>query len=491
MALKYKNQNFSAYAKIGIRLDSSRDFSAGLTGLSYKESNGFQNIINYPVPLNDQSQTTRLERITGNFSFLHRKTKLITKYAALSISTEERDLSIRSSFTAKQNYDSLREHSVTSPISIIFDYNANNKTKKNATREMGVQGYLRQTQQDYEAYNLKSTDNTDNQLLYARPDSFNLSQFSVSPYFKITRGFSQKSNLVIRSRTEVYHIKVNGKDLSTFLLPSLNLQQNFLKNNNSLSISTGINFFKPGLDILLPLQYNVNPAIKNLGNSSLNPSKNLYFGLQFDSYRKINMIHKLIFAYSYDVTRNYTTFDSVSQLLIKMPDDHNKVQSIAYSLDFEAVVFKKVNLFVTGTLTYAQYRNSIFKTHHSGWALSSSALLSYPLGEKLGTLGLSTYITGKEFNAQGSSVGSTNYSAYYAKTFFRNKIAVTFLANEFLAKYRDYSSTTFGDNSRQFVNYRRPYRLLSLRVAYRFSNIKVNKKAVEKRASIKDESSNR
>jgi hypothetical protein len=79
------------------------------------------------------------------------------------------------------------------------------------------------------------------------------------------------------------------------------------------------------------------------------------------------------------------------------------------------------------------------------------------------------------------------YGLWYANQLFKKKLAFTFIADQFFLKNRNRLNYTKTEEFEVFTNTIEPYRLLKIRLAYRFSDIKISKVAVKKTIEISNE----
>jgi len=488
---KFDFTNYSATGKFGLRIDSAKDFSTSFSLKSNRNNLSFLNLFNNPSPISDQVNEIGEQKININVSYSNRKSKAVSQYVALSLNYEQQNLNRIISFLSKKTYDSINFNTHTAPLTYAIDLTHINNEKQNFKIEYGVQSYYRQTIQDYSEYSLNPLNNSNDILLKNINDSLNLSQYSITPYTKININISDKNNLVIRLNSQIYIIKNELSVSQNFFLPSLNIsQKNLLKKNASLSLNTGINFYKPSLDFLTPIQPDNNPILEKTGNSRLSPSKVIYAGIEWNWANNIYVNQQLILSHGYDITKYFTTFDSTLNKLFQTPDDNNSVNELKYSIDLENTLFKKITLYTYLAITYQSYKNTFYRTSYKGFSFNATNSASISLGKKNGIIGFRTFLNGRNISAQGSAFGAINYSLYYAKSLFKNKISLTLIANEFFKKNRVTEIFSFSGNTEQYFSETRPFRLVALRFACNFSNIGLKKIAIERKAIIRGEVGN-
>lgn len=488
---KFTNKNNAVSIKYGLRIDSSKDLSASIAGNFYNNTNKYYNTYNFPVVFADQTNEFIGKSININTSYLYRKSRVINSYIAITANIESRVFSNRITFIKKQNYDSLHNFTTTNPVSIALDYNYSNNKQKSKKIELGVSSYFRQTEQDYYKYDL-SPSNENNLLLYKQKDTLGLKQVSFAPYLRFTKTFTKKNNFVVRLKNELYFVKNIYSLNSKFILPSLSIiQKNILKNNNSITFKAGINYYKPGLDFLSPIQVSINPSMQSTGNFSLKPSKNIYVGGDLLLSKNSYITHSITLSHSFDVAWFFITFDSVSKQFFQKPDNENLYNRIAYSLDFDKELFDKLSIYTFIEINYTRFKNSLYQSKNDGLGFNMTNSLLYQFSQNGGKIGFRTYINGRDYSSQGSRLGSINYSLYYAKQFLKKRIVLTLLANEFIKPSRIIDANSISESYKQYTRQRQPYRLMSIRVAYNFSNIKLNKTAIAKSALISGETSNK
>ena len=263
-------------------------------------------------------------------------------------------------------------------------------------------------------------------------------------------------------------------------------QNHIFRNNSSLAISAGLKYYKPGMDFLVQLQ-NTNPFMDKLGSINLKPSKVFYVETDWRMDNKFNLKQQLTLSHGYDITKFFTKFNLQQNRFFLTPDDHNKANTIKYSIDAGRQFSNRINIYSYAELTYSIFTNHHYQTTNKGLSFNMTNSAGYFIGKNLGFLGIQTYLNGREINAQGSYPGTISYLLYYANSFFRKKIAVTVMANEFLQKNRKYETYTFIGETKQYSLLVKPYRLFSVRIAYKFTNIRFQKLAQERKAIIKGE----
>lgn len=487
---RFTYYNYNVSFKFGVRIDSAKEFSASISGNIYRNRNIYTNTFNFPLAFADQSNNLSGKSFTINSSYLYRKNSLINSYFALAATIDGRDFNNRISFIHPQYHDSLHNFTNTQPYSISFDYSHVNNSHKNRKTEAGIFSYIRHTKQDFQKYSVTPS-NEDDVLLYSKNDSLNLHQISISPFLKYTKNFSPKKNLVVRLNTEYYSIKNITSEQNNFILPSLTaIQKNILRNNSSVSFRAGINLRKPGLDFLLPIQFSNNPALQLTGNFKIKPSKTIYIGSDLLLAKNNYVTQSITYSYSYDVTKFFTSLDSSTKQFMQEPDDHNTANDLTYSIDFQKELFKAVSFYTYVQIDFIRLKNSFHGTNFNGIGFTMTNNLSYSLPKNNGAFGFNSFINGKNFTSQGSSPGTVNYQLYYARSFFRKRVSVTVLVREFLKPYRNLDSKSISGIIAQYTYDRRPYRLIGLRIAYNFSNIRISKTATEKKAFIRGEINN-
>ena len=173
--------------------------------------------------------------------------------------------------------------------------------------------------------------------------------------------------------------------------------------------------------------------------------------------------------------------------MVTSPNNDDKSYGIGYNLNFHKIIAKKLNLSFYSSIIYQKIINKSIHTSSSGLRFRIQPTITYFLGRKYGNLNFWGIIEGNNVTSQGKTTGPLRYSLSYAKSIIQRKFTVVFILDEFLVKNREKKTYSVFNGLSQYSNIIRPSRLISIRFAYYFSNIRLSKFAKMKSASIKGE----
>lgn len=490
ISTKYKYYAYTANLGYGLRIDSAHDIGISVSLHRYENNQNFITDYSYPAPVINQRNILYNLGGTINVSYIHRKNKFITKSLSANGNIESQDFNNRFSFMQPKNTDSINHQSQTRPSYWILEYNYLDTKNETYNIEYGIQAYKKDFSQSYYHYSINNITNENLNILYSKEDSLLLNQYAVRPYFKYDKDFSPKKNFILNVNTEYYSIKNKNLERKYYLLPGINISYKTLyKNNTSLKYSLGFSFSKPSEDYFTGILYYNNPTETRHGATNLTPGKSINGGVEYTIVKKASLSQNLSGWYSFDEPGFFTLYDSIQKIQVTSPNNGESGFGIYYSFYFQKLIGKKLNISFFSSISYLDRKNNINHSSSHGILYRIQPNFSYFINSKFGSLGFWGIIEGNRVTSQGSYNGPLRYSFFYAKTLFKRKIAITFIADEFLKRNRLTQSSKNYDNIKQFTNNLRPNRMLSIRIAYNFSNIRLSKFAQKKSTYIKGEKS--
>ena len=472
----------------GLRVDSANDLSVNLSMHRYKSISAFQNEYAYPTPVNNQNDDHINSGGEINLSYIHRKSKFITKSIVAKAKIENIEYNNRLAYMQPVKNDSISRLFQTKPMNWIVEYNYLNTRHETYNIEYGLQFYQKDYSQSYYTYTLDSFTNENINLVYAQKDSMRLTQYALRPYFKYDKDFTPKKNLILNLSSEWYSILPKNFKRKNYYLPDIDVSYKTLFDNNaSLTYSISFNYSKPSEDYFTGQQCYNNPAEAHRGSADLAPGKTIGAGVEYLLVNKSTFSSELNCWHSFDDPTFFTAYDSINKLIVTSPNNGDKSYGIGYKLNFQKLIAKKLNLSIYSSIYYLKRTNRIINTGSSGIIYRLQPTIDYYLGRKYGNLNFWGIIEGNNVTSQGKTTGPLRYSLSYAKSIIQRKFTVVFILEEFLVKNREKKTYSVFNGLSQYSNIIRPSRLISIRFAYYFSNIRLAKFAKMKSASIKGE----
>ena len=484
----FRFHGYSLNLGYGLRVDSANDLSVNLSMHRYKNISAFQNEYAYPTPVNNQNDEHINSGGEINLSYIHRKSKFITKSIVAKAKIENIEYNNRLAYMQPVKNDSISRQFQTKPMNWIVEYNYLNTQHETYNIEYGLQFYQKDYSQSYYIYTLNNITNENFYLIDAQEDSMRLTQYAIRPYFKYDKDFTPKKNLILNLSSEWYSILPKNFKRKNYYLPDIDVSYKTLFDNNaSLTYSISFNYSKPSEDYFTGQQYYNNPAEAHRGSADLAPGKTIGAGVEYLLVNKSTFSSELNCWHSFDDPTFFTAYDSINKLMVTSPNNGYKSYGIGYNLNFQKLIAKKLNLSFYSSIIYQKIINKSIHTSSSGLRFRIQPTITYFLGRKYGNLNFWGIIEGNNVTSQGKTTGPLRYSLSYAKSIIQRKFTVVFILDEFLVKNREKKTYSVFNGLSQYSNIIRPSRLISIRFAYYFSNIRLSKFAKMKSASIKGE----
>lgn len=467
--MQYKNQTLDL--KLGARIDSSKEWAVGLNIDRYKRNDSWD-IVNGAVgTYSDYNNHLNRLNFNINASYLYRKAKNIESAVLVEISNEEEKLT-HDLF----QYNVLRKTS-GDYLQALLEYYYINTSLKKFRYEYGVQIYTKKLTQDYKEYDL-------NLLKYNKPDTMNIIQHSIRPYYKFAFVKPGKEIFTINLNAELFNLKLPDQS-NLMVLPSISIRKKKVNSgkNTSHTITSSFSFLKASNEFYKSIHFYINPVESKIGQDVLKPSKRLELKYELIKSEKSDLSNEFGGLYSFDMLNFYTTYDSISKTTISRANNDNKSITFFWRSGLSFSIKSKFFASIYPQLIWRQISNRSLDEGYSGLQFSGNLSCNYTLPRKIGRVGFNSFCYTNIITAQGNQRGLVKYSLYMSKSFFRNKIIISTSASNFFLKNRTDRSVMTDGAFDTFSQSTYPFRYIDLRVAYRFSNIKNGKYSTLKKTS--------
>jgi hypothetical protein len=485
---KFKSQTLYTNIDIGFRKDSLRDFALNISGRYAAYNRKYTPT--YQFGINSVGITDKLDKdfLRANFSYLFRKQKGLTHSFAAVVQYAQETKGNNLAFYIPKQTDSAAARTTTDELYWIMDYNLQDLRNQKYPKELGVKVYNRNLEQDFKRYDIDFNNNEPGQLLYSKVDSFTTEQYSIRPYFRVANNISKTKRLSVSFFPELYVINNSSINTRTFFTPSLTIgYRQILNSKNSLRYNFAIEFLKPNIDYLSNVQLFSDPQQKQVGSASLKPSKQLNAGIEWVYREKGTFSYGVNFTYGFDQYDFFKVANPATGTLLSFAN--NGLQSYRFSnvVSYQNQFFKNLWLDVSGSVDLNLHKNVLFNTAFNRVTFHTESNIRLGLGERKGTIAARVFYSSNPTNGQGYSQGTRMYGLWYANQIFKKKIAITLIADQFLLKNRNRLNYAKTNEFEIFTTTTEPYRFLKLRLAYRFSDIKLSKEAAKKATDISGE----
>jgi hypothetical protein len=473
---------------IGFRKDSSRDFALNISHQYIGYSTKYTPIYQFGINTIGITDKFNKEFLRGNFNYVFRKKKGLTRsiIAATYYAKETKGNNL-AFYTPKQT-DSAAIRTTSNELYWIMEYNIQDIRNQKFQKEIGIKVYNRDVIQDFKRYNIDYTSNNLGQLLYNKIDSFTTKQYSIRPYLRWVNNISKTKRLNISLFPELYVINNSNVNIQTFFVPSLTIgYRKILNTKNSLRYIFAIELLKANIDYLSNVQVFNDPQQQQVGNVRLKPSKYFNAGLEWVFRKKAVFSYGVNFAYGFDQYDFFRLLNPVTNTLQSFANNGLQlfrfVNTINYQKEFLGILW----LDVSGGVNLNVNKNTLFNTAFNRITFYNQSNVRVELGENKGTIALRVFYSSNPTNGQGYSQGTRMYGLWYSNQIFKKKLSLTFIADQFFLKNRNRLNYAKTDVLEIYTNTTEPYRLLKIRLAYRFSDIKFSKTAAKKAAEISGE----
>ncbi len=472
----------------GLRIDSTKDLALTGSISNWKANYGYKNLeslsINQDQKINNNNTLAKL-----TLSFINRKTKIGDVSLSTALEWTRTDINNSYSQFGNKALDSIADMSKKlAPVWIIeFDVFKEGKDGRYKI-DGGVQVYGKKIGQNYYKYSVDSLTGANLELLFYQPDSAGLSVFSFKPYIWYMRKLDAKRALILNFESEYYTRKNIGIGTKSFILPDFEVKYKKLL-KHSLSVITNLKFsvYTPSDFVQSPISTYSNPIEEKIGNPALNPSKSVSWKISLTSSRKSVITNSIGLSYNFDGFESFTVYDSARGMLVSQVKEGAYSTGVKYNLDLKTTLWKKIVISSSNEIRYWYNKNSEFNTDYSGLQFYSFNTVYYPINKRVGSLDIFFRMFTNPLTSQGYSASSSSYSLSWYKSIVKNKVAMRLNADNFLLKNRNAKSYTVFEKRESYMYSKTPYRLFSVQLFYRFSNIKMMKTAEKKTPSISNE----
>ncbi len=475
----------------GNRIDSANDIGLNIQYVNYYNSASYINNYNFPSISNSTKNLAEREKLRFNTSLVHRKNRSITKSISFAGTFQTEQVQNRVNFFNPKAYDSINNQAKPTEFIWIAEYNILNNTNPNFQKELGFQIYNKRLAQDFEQYTIDAATNENSKLLYSNGDTLFTRQISIKPYYKFGKNINTKKRLVLTLASELFIVNNNGNQNNLFYLPQIRLNYKKLV-SSSLSVRyiTELAFEKPGADFLIPVQNYTDPLQSQIGNIHLRPTKYINNTIEFVKRKKATISNSTGLYYSFDNINFFRKYEPSSNKLVSFANNGGNSYSIGNYFNYQMPSTKRFNFYFNANILYIYQRNKDFNTKFSGVTFSGGHSLQYSISPKYGNLSFLSFLNSNKNGAQGYYRGSVKYSFGYGIQLFKKRIAASLSAQNFFLKNRNVLTYTYDESYRSFTNTISPYRLILIRLAINFSNIKVAKYAAKKITEVTGEATN-
>lgn len=476
----------------GNRIDSFNDVGLNIVYNRFINRNTYTNTLSFPTPQNNISNSSERDYYNLNVSWICRQKRGITKSLAFVGNVYQDAAYNRFAFLIPKSYDSINMISKLNRFHWILEYNVQNNKDPNFLKEMGIQVYDKWLIQDYNQYDLNPASNNNGNLLYSSQDTLRNNQISIRPYYRFGKNFSPTKRLALTLSSELFTIRNNEATAQVLWLPQI--RGNFRKLlPNGLSIRNifEFGFEKPNEDYLALVQVVTDPGQQQKGSDNLIPAKYIKESIELVRRKKSVLSFMLSYRFSFDDINYFRFYDTVATgKLISLANNGGFSHVIGPTIFYQMPATRKISFWLSVSCLYSNIRNKEFHTKYSGFYFSGSNSLTFEINPKIGNVSFSSFLNGNNNGSQGYYQGSMKYMISYSTRVYKNRFAISVLAQNFLRKNRNVHTYSFNEQYKSHTNVISPYRLLSLRLAYNFSNIKVAKLAAKKNTEISGEKAN-
>lgn len=485
---RYMYKGVTVNTDYGYRINSFNDIGLNLTFATGGNTTAYANTYSFPLPLADTKRKIEINTFSTNISYVNRKIKNVIKSLSLAVNVNQEVLGNRTGYLTKKAYDSLNNEIKTSPLEFIAEYNIQNNQNSTLSKEYGIQVYNKNSYQHFYMYNLNQQTNENNQLLYENTDTFFNKQLSMRPYCRVNKNITTKKGVGFIFSTEVFSFTNSGVSTRTFFLPEIRVRYKKIANGStSFRHVLSIAFSKPNIDYWSPVGVVNNPIQKTVGNTLLQPAKFVSYEIEVVRRKKSNISNSIKIYYAFDNFNFFNEYDQVSNTLIQSTNNGGIAYSIGNSFGYWAQLSKKISLSFNANINYSIRENKIFNTKYSGFTFYGGHTINYDISSKLGSISFLSFLNGNQNGEQGYFQGTVKYLISYGRSFAHKRLAIGITTENFLLKNRKVLTYTFTDTFKQYSTVTIPYRNISIRVAYNFSNIKVEKYATKRTTEISGE----
>ncbi|NUM31308.1 MAG: TonB-dependent receptor [Bacteroidetes bacterium] len=402
----------------------------------------------------------------------------------ISLSAWRENSSQNSNFTSNRDYLKIPDNNIKSQnnsqdieYTIKMDYN---KPFKNKSKfETGVKYVIRNLSSDYK---MKQLDELSSQYLIvpSQSNSLNYTQ-NVYGVYSTYSYLIKKTRIKTGLRLENTHINASfNKDSMPLKLDYLNLIPTL-----SISKKTGkkktyrINYSRrvqrPWLHYLNPYINNIDPKSITYGNPNLQPEKTHNLSMSYNVYFKGNSLDiSLSNSFTDDVITSFSTIDSSGV-------SHTTYLNVARSntsginISIWGMFFKKMQVWVGIQTSYVFIEHKLDKARNrSGFSNRGNGNFTWNF-EKGYSASLSGWVWQSAPTLQSKRPMNYNYNLSLRKSFFKKKLNIGIVANNFLEKKQTLKTITEDPTFYQeSYNRNNAFRYFSVSLSFSFGKLKEN-----------------
>ncbi len=473
---------------IGYRKDSLRDFGLNISGQITDYNTKYIPTYQFGIKTIGITNQFNKENVKANFSYVFRKKKGLTFSFITSASYTDEIKGNNLAFYNPKLTDSTAIRSPSKELYWVTEYNIQDTRNQKYQKEIGIKVYNRELTQDFKQYDIDYNDNNLGLLLYNKIDSFTTSQYSIRPYLRWSNNISKTKRFSVSFFPELFLIKNSSLATQQFFVPNLTVgYRKILNNTNSLRYNFVIQLLKPNIDYLSNVQVFNDPQQQQVGNLNLKPSKYFNAGVEWVRRKKATFSFASNISYAFDKYDFFRSLNPTTSILQIFANNGLESYRFSNTVSYQKQVSKSIWFDADGGVFINLNRNKIFKTQFNRVTFYYESNIRFEMGENNGTVALRIFFNSNPITSQGFTQGTRMYGIWYANQFFKRKLAITLLADQFLLKNRNRLNFTKSDQFEVFTNDTEPYRLIKLRLAYRFSDIKISKIASKKSTDITGE----
>ncbi len=473
---------------IGFRKDSLRDFGLNISGHSTEYSTKYTPTYQYGINVIGITDKLSKQNLRNNFSYVFRKKKGLTFSIIASANYAQETKGTNLAYYVPKKTDSNAIRTTSNEFYWVTEYNRLDVRSQKHPKEVGIKIYNKVLTQDFRRYNININSNELAQLVYNKTDSFTTNQYSIRPYVKWANNISKTKRINISFSPELFVLKNSSVTLKTFFVPSLAIgYRKILNNKNSFRYSFTMELLKPNVDYLSNVQVFNDPQQQRVGNVTLKPSKYFNAGVEWVRRKKATFSYGLNIAYNFDQYDFFRMVNSNTSIIQIFANNGLESYRFSNSINYQRQILKSLWLDLTGSAYINQNRNKLFNTEFNRITFYNQSNLRLEIGKNIGSLSFRLFYNANPTSGQGYTQGTRMYGLSYANQLFKKKVAITVVADQFFLKNRTRLNFTKSEEFEVFTNTIEPYRLLKIRLAYRFSDIKISKIATKKITEISGE----
>lgn len=318
-----------------------------------------------------------------------------------------------------------------------------------------------------------------------RKNDFQHDQYIASGYasynFKKDRIGLKAGLRAEQTKQDINFISQNDSVISTDffdMVPSLALSYQ-LSMTQTLRVGYNMRIYRPGIRHLNPYVNNIDPLNISYGNPNLDAEKNHNLSLNYGSFsRKLNINASFDYSFTNNSIERYQFVeDGVNNSTY---DNIGESKTVGLNAYVRWAPTEKLNLFVNGDGKYIDIRSSKNEAlKNSGFSFRAFSGVSYTFPYELRFTVNGGYF-GSRVRLQSEMDPFYYMSFSVSKSFLNDKLDIAIRGRNPFQEYMDHKSYTTGETFTQESLFRRPARSVSLKVTFRFGDLKSKVKTVKR-----------